>query len=187
MPLIGGLAAVVLFIETSGRLLAGSPADWIYSGGVFGVPVLLFLALASLSVGLGLLSKRFPQRVLFLSLLLVGVLLSILTSFGPRAASLYYLGTFFVTVSVGGAVSSMSQLAWAQQLLGLLGRSALLVFIAHRLVLQMVGWTLRRADMGPSEGSVVPLIALVTALMAGLCWAKESVLPLRRRLEALGL
>jgi len=154
--------------------------------GPFGLPVLLFTLLGVLGLLIGLLSKRYELRSLAVPMLLVGLMMLALRANRPVPGGMHFVGTFLVTAGIGGLIA---QQAWAQPLsavLSLLGRSALLVFIAHRAVLQF-----GRLALAPLTGQGVPallvLLPLSLAMLLAICHVKENRPDLARALHRIGL
>lgn len=92
---------------------------------------------------------------------------------------------FFVGLGIAFIICHLKFLSFLQRILGLMGRSSLLIFIAHRIFIQSMN-----VGLSPIELNVksLALIMIITTLGVSIltCWIKESNKDIARRMKKIG-
>jgi hypothetical protein len=159
--------------------------SWLMAPGTLGISIFYFLALGFMGLCLGLLSKHMSPRIFSFGALIAGSSLLLLTHFAKENQLALHTGTFLFTIAAVALVDSLPISRFLGDHLAILGRSALLVFIMHRLILQV----LRCAIPDNLTGSLL-LFALLTSsllLLFLMCRFKERTPHLARSLRFVGL
>jgi len=95
------------------------------------------------------------------------------------------IGTFLITVAAGALIAWLPKAGIPRNILALLGRSALLVFILHRLVLHMLVAGIPSTI--PREVRLLLLLPIGISLLILACWYKERTPGVAAKLKRVGL
>lgn len=180
VALLVGLGAL---IDLLGPVSADYGLHWLVEGGVLGFPVLTFVVLAFLGLGLGLVAQRLAGRWFAPAGAAVGALLLGLQELGILGwPVLYYLSTFLLPLGAVIVLGGQFEDRVPVRALALMGRSALLVFVLHRPVLHFGAWALQGLDSRAVRFWVLTWVTV--ALLAAACAVKErypKVQPILRK------
>lgn len=157
--------------------------------GPLGVPVVYMLVLAVCAFGLGSVAAKFraSAQSRFLPIVAVGALVSL--GFVPQSDSpmelAYDLSIFALSIGAVSIVCSISVLRPVSRVLKAFGQAALLIFIAHRVLMQVAAALLRPA----LHHEALAWTLLVVAFSACGCaaWAKHRSAGFRVALSYVGM
>lgn len=178
-----GIAGIAIDQITAHRL---EPAYlWLTKGNIVGLPVLYFFCLGLLGLILGLLSKHYDRRLIKVVALPLGILMLIVSNRGLATPTIHHMGTFLITLALGGLIVWIPGFGIPRHVLGMLGRSALLVFILHRPLLHVLAAV---APSNISKGLELSLLLPISLfLLVSSCWYKEHSPRLAAKLKRVGL
>jgi hypothetical protein len=172
-----GFSAVFVLSIAEGHLLSNTTS-------VFGISVILLTILGFLGLGLGLMSKHFSISLYLPCLGLIGGISLIGWNFALLPDTTHNISTFLITIGIGWAIAVMPAIGFLRNALAMLGRSALILFVGHRFLLQMLAGLF--PGFLPMRITYILLLFLTLALVLLLCYVKEHNAGIRTALKRIG-
>jgi hypothetical protein len=152
---------------------------------VLSIRTIFLTSFAFFGVGAGLLFKCFRMPIFLSCLGFIGITIVVLSYFYQFPAAIHIGATFCVTLSGCKLLQTIPKAGALKYILGLMGRSALLIFIAHRLVMQTIEKLAAHALKGSSLFFLLMLSTLF--ILISICYVKEHSPWMRASLKRVGL
>jgi hypothetical protein len=152
---------------------------------ILGIPLVLLVCLGFVGIGIGLLSKHLRTITLVIVPAFIGSALLIWRSVHPSFSIGFFLGSFLLTLSIGAILCMMPLTGFIRSFLKKMGQSALLIFISHRLILQIAAALAKNRLQ--DWRLLLFLLALSLSTLFCICLIKERNSFLRASLRRVGL
>jgi hypothetical protein len=158
-------------------------SQWLIS--IFGAPIPLLTCLGFFGLGLGLASKRFALSKFLICVGITGSVFLLICSLHSMPKAVFIIGTFLITLGIGGILHKLPWITPLKKVLALMGRSSLLLFILHRFVLQIGAKLLPM--MLIRQMFFITLLSMTLLFLIAICYIKEHNINLKKALKAAGL